>query len=88
VSSFLLLGIPGGAGVVAVAVRVRDFSVAVVDDELSTLVLADDSAAIDSVSLRVGVDRSPFCSIPPHIPASSGVGDNMMFISSHVGLLY
>jgi hypothetical protein len=85
---FLLLTfISWRAGVVAVAVGVRDFAVAIVNHELRVLVLADRPPELDGVLFCFGVDGSPLGSIALDIPPTGGVGNHMVFGSLHGGVI-
>ena len=73
----------GRARVISVAVGTLDFAVSSVDNQFSSLVTADLTTGIDSLSLGFPVTTGALTTAPLYIPAAIGVRDNMMRISCH-----
>src|SRR3954454_19624575 len=64
--------------IAAAAVALADLAVPVVDAQLGPLVAADLAAAVDRLALRVEGGRRARGAIPPHVPASARVGDDVV----------
>jgi len=69
--------VPGGTGVIAVAIALGDFAVPVVDNQLGALVATDFPGSVDGVLLQVEVPRSTVAAalldIPPAVPIRDDV---------------
>jgi hypothetical protein len=73
---------------VAVAVRVADLAVLVVDPQLRSLVSADLTTPIDSILLLLKVSTCFVGSTLLHIPTTIWIGDYMMASLTHTNLLF
>ena len=80
---YRLFLVPRRTGVIAVAVGVLDGAILAVRNQFRSLIDAHPPASFHSFLLGLVMTTAALCVFTLHIPATVGIGDDMMFFSCH-----